>query len=216
MLKRNGEFCRHKVTDFPGLLTDSEHEAYIEVIEYLKDEIKHCDFRKKMVVEIEKQIPRLKQLADEAVPENAPTFVFRDGKTWKIIDVFFKEKDLWEVYFCSLATPAEREFSVIQRLYPKSGEIMEVFGRTLDSYYMGFGKIPSLVLDSFLDNQKFISEITQKKLEVRIAEDLFKRHPAAFCRRICKAVVPLYDKQTAIENENVSAEKITTGRKMKL
>jgi hypothetical protein len=216
MLKRNGELCRHKVPDFPGLLTDSEHKAYIKVVEYVKEDIQHCNFRGNVIAEIEKQIPRLKKIADKTVPENAPTFVFRDDKTWKILDVFYKDVGVWELYFCSLAAATEREFSVIQKLYPKSGEITELFGKTLDSFYMARGRNPSLVLDEFLDNQRFTFGIAKKKLEVRIAEDLFKRHSADFCGRVCKAIAPLYEKQRPIENENAPVEKIATGVKMKV
>jgi hypothetical protein len=216
MLKRHGELCQHEVPGFPGLLTDTEHEAYAEVVEYVKADMRHCNFRKNVIAEIEKQIPRLKTLADKPVPENAPPFDFRDNKTWKILDVFYKEKDVFELCFCSRAEASEREFSVIQKLHPKSGEVKELFGKTLDSFYMARGRNPSLVLDEFLDNQRFTFEIAQKKLELTIAEDLFKRHPADLCRRVCKAVAPLYAKQQAEENENAPAEIITTGAKMKL
>jgi hypothetical protein len=216
MLRRNGENCEHTVPNYPGLLTDSEHKAYVEVTEYVKAEIEHCNYREKMIGEIEKQIPRLKQLADKAVPENVRTFTFRDDKTWNIIDTFYKEADLWELYFCSLKTPTERMFGIIERLYPKSGRVTELFGKTLDSYYLARGKNPSLVLNEFLDNQRFIFETTQKKLEVMIAEDLFKRHSAAICRRVCKAVATLYSEQMAIKNAQAPTEKESTGVKIKL
>ncbi|MGH7975591.1 MAG: hypothetical protein ACREC8_02885, partial [Limisphaerales bacterium] len=145
------------------MLTDSEHEVYLEEIEYVKKDIQLCGFRGKFNGEIEGQIPRLKKLADKTLPENAPDFAI-GGQSWKIIDVFYREGNLWEMFFCSRTTPAEKEFSVVQKPYPESGEVMEIFGKTLNGFYMSRGRNPALVLDEFLDNQRFTFEIAQKKL----------------------------------------------------
>lgn len=217
MLKRNGELCRHKVPDFPGLLTDSEHKAYLEVIEYMKEELEFSNNCERIFHEFEKQIPRLKNLAGNGAPPDMPSVALRDGKdTWQILDVFYRKEGVGELLFCSRQTKDGQEFSVLKKFYPESGQIIEVFGKKINVHYLANGKEPSRVLECFLDNELYHIEIYRKELELRIAKDLFKRHSANICRRVCKAVAPLYGNQRAIENENVSARKITIGTKMKL
>lgn len=207
MLKRKGELCRRKVPGFPGLLTDSEHKAYVEIIEYVKKDIQHCNFCRNVIAEIENQIPQLKELADKTVPQR--TDVVTDGgcDEWQILHTFPKIEKFVDLLFCSQQKAGTRYFSVLAR---------DCRMPQLDCSYRVFDTNPSLVLEHFLDNQRYGFGILKNKLELRIAGDLFKKHPADVCRRVCKAVAPLYDKQTAIENENAPAEKMATGVKMKL
>ncbi|MGB8371229.1 MAG: hypothetical protein WCF71_18260 [Verrucomicrobiia bacterium] len=216
MLKRHGELCQHEVPGFPGLLTDSEHEAYVEMVEYMKEELQFHNHCKQIIAGFEKQVSRLKILVSAAVPKNAQSITMGTGDKWQILDVFFKEKDYAELLFCSRSTASETEFSIIKRCYSKSDEVIEVFDQKIDRFYHTRGKNPALVLEQFLDKERYGVEVLEKRLDLRITEDLFKRHPADLCRRVCKALAPLYAKQPAVENEIAPAGKITTGVKMKL
>lgn len=217
MLKRKGEVCRHKVPGYPGLLTDSEHEIYVEIVEYVKEDLSFINNCQRIFNEFEEQLPRLRKLVDNVALPNLPTITLlnRDD-TWQILDTFYKKEGFGELLFCSRLAKDGREFSVLKKFYAESNQVIELFGKKIDIFYLANGKDPSRVLEQFLDNELYSIEMRKKEMELKIIKDVFKRHPADICRRVCKAVAPLFDEHAMTEIENISSVETASNMKMKL
>jgi hypothetical protein len=114
MLKRQGELCQHEVPGYPGLLTNREYRAYRETVSMVEWELQLYNKKAAAFSEIEKQISRLRKLADNATPENAQVITVRgDEKTWRVLEIFFAEKNESELLFCLHDSKSGRLFSVI-------------------------------------------------------------------------------------------------------
>lgn len=212
MLKRSGELCQHKVPCYSGLLTPGEYKAYGEAYDYMRSEIQRFKKRSATLSEIEKQIPALNKLATMAAPQNAEIVAMRNEEEWQILKVIHKYKDQAELLFCSRETNDKRLFGVIEKFAPETA-VKFCQGEAAP---LSVGVDHSLVLKHFFDVESYATELAKRRLELNIAEDLFKRHPPEICRRVCKAIACLYDKQQFIEAENVVTKRMTVGLKMKL
>jgi hypothetical protein len=219
MLKRKGEFCQHEVPGYPGLLTASEYKAYNNVVERMKEDFENLNYWAGILVEFEKQIPRLIKLAERGIPRNAETITMLGTEIWQVFDTFCKVKNHGDLLFCTRQAASGTEFCVIVKCPVGSPQRFELFGKTIDRYYHTRGTSPSLVLANFLDRERYGFEITEKRRELEIAEYLSERserYDPDVCRRVCKAVAPLFKKQPTTELKDVSIEKPSAGMKMKL
>lgn len=217
MLTRNGELCQHKVPHYPGLLTDREHKAYIRVTMEMKDTIESCEICQNIIKGWENEVPRLIKLASHGLSPHLPTINTSDRKeTWQIFDTFYKKEGIAEVMLCSRLGEDGQEFSVMKKVPPDSENAIEVFGDKHEVFFLTQGKSATAVLEEFLDNERFGLELKRKQLEITIAKGLYQRYPAAICRRVCRAVMPLFGEQAVVDNEQTSVERTSASVKMKL
>jgi hypothetical protein len=205
MLKRNGETCEHSVPDYPGLLTDSELKAYVEVLPSVEPLLREFNAGATALADIEKQIPKLaKQVVDNVAKDKEAITIRGQDTTWQVQRTLHKSARN-ELLFCARETGQATQFGIIER-FAHNSVYAQVHGNT---DLLMTSNQPSLLLQDHLENERRILHTFQKDIETSAEEALAEKFPGQNHSRVVRAISARCKTQFPAEKRNATAEKQT-------
>jgi hypothetical protein len=214
MARRNGEYRRYKVPGFLGLLTASEHEAYIDV----RAALLSLKNKEAIFPSIETVISHWEKLAARLAGNNDSKYIRSiiremDEKAWQVYEIFSKPDLESDTLFCSREERGQREFAVVETM--DSTQEMTSFG---EIQIHGIGINASQVLREFFRREQESLQWSRNHLEETIGDRLREKLSPGGRTRVLKAIAALYDKEkfTAEEEthvQNVPAQKSNETRR---
>jgi hypothetical protein len=198
------EVCLRKLRANPQLLTISNFRDCCDIGYSIKEIAETYYNVIDEIAEMEKQIPRLKELAKGALPQNSPSIMRqKNGEEWKIIGHILKTK-AHEKMLCSREEDGKKQFAIIQ-IYQVRTPPLKHFGE--GQIYIFSDSAPT-TLDKLLEHEKFCHENYDKNdLRFAIEQRLSVKISEKECDGVFKAVASFCKEQKTGQVENVPAQK---------
>jgi hypothetical protein len=192
MLKRNGQYGKHKVPNYAGRLTDEEHEAYQNVIGSLQTTFQD-------LASVSEMVRRIGKDAIEPSTANSEKgeIVMESGDRWEIQRSLVKLSQS-EVCLCQKGS----EVAVIERFAETS------------AYAQANGPAEIILtannerqaLQDFAENERQTLRLFADDLMVRVREELSEKYPQLNCRHVeqaieqrCNSIINPTEAQTATQ-----------------
>ena len=203
MLKRNGEVCEHGVPDYPGLLTDSELNAYKTAFPSVEGMLREFNEGATALANVEKKAPQIvKQAAENTVNGTEIITIRGQDTTWQVKQILHKSARN-ELLFCSRDSGEGTQFGIVERFAPKS-LYAQVHGNT---DLLLTSNQPSLLLQDHLENEKRILEMFRTDIQATVEETLAEKFPGENYGRVVKAISARCKTRAAGERQNTPSEK---------
>ena len=183
MLKRNGQPCQRSVPDYSGRLTDFEFLAYNTLFDSIKKDFMQLSEISQSLMDLERSLPRIVEASespihvfDEIVPDEL-------GNQWRRVASVLKLRKA-ELLFCKRQVEGEQEFSIVERLDPKSvlAQVKGVWQVQMTS------NDARLLLQDFLEGERRTLKLYGQDIVAGARAAIEEKYPANDLSRVIKAI----------------------------
>jgi hypothetical protein len=214
MLKRNGEDCEHAVPNYPGLLTDTEYQAYQAAVPLVAEPVRLFNERAETLSDIESQSTKIAEEVVSQSEHGLPSLTViakgRPAGTWQINHTLFKSPRS-EILLCSQGVGEKKQFGVVEK-YPPDSPYARVRGET-DLQMTGNSVF--VLLQNYVESERGVLQLFRKDIEATVEENISKRFPGQNHSRVVKAISARCESQATVET-NTSHEKTARNVKIRL
>jgi hypothetical protein len=209
LMRRNGEICRHQVLGYPGLLTDSEKNAYQEAFSSVEWLLKEFSENERALNEIEKDIPLLALSVSEKTSRS--TLAIRTGDNEWCVHRTLHKSSRNEILLCSRQTPDGKQFGVVEQFAHNS-----VYANANgDSDLQMTSNKAVLLLQDYVEQERQVLQMFKQDIEASVEETLANKFPGQDYGRVVKAISARCAGQKVGRSEQAGNEKRIQNHRIK-
>ena len=192
MLKRFGEPCRYCVPGFPGRLTESEHNLYLEALGLVK----------KQLLELSDFSQQLDKVAEWQDFE-APLKTIRDGTesvlttpkppgSWKVLNQILK-LELGSIVLCRHHEGEGQDYAIIQKFLPQS-----LYAKANGAIVvLAQGNDPAALVQEYIERARHTLRFMASDAVARAQEVVWKRAEGQDVSRVVRAISDQFSEAVA-------------------